>query len=221
MEKHILGAPAVRFSSRLQVAAFFQTSGRGDRRRTGTPPPLMVDVRVIIRRHFPIGQGNQMVQKVANDMVLRRQQARKLRLPERVERVLAEDVLPLVEHPFDRGAVVAATEKISKYVAGACSDPRLAKGGAQVLVLLDTFACPVLLRPRMRISSCPAKHAGVAMTMRTNASTTTEYGIEAAKPAEKTRPIGVIGDGRPKQVDKGEIEERWKGWLPWESQLIF
>jgi hypothetical protein len=62
---------------------------------------------------------------------------------------------------------------------------------------------------------------GVAMTMRTNASTTTEYGIAAATPAEKTRPIGVIGDGRPKQVDKGEVEERWKGWLPWESQLIF
>jgi hypothetical protein len=35
MEKQILGARAVRFSSRLQVAAFFQTSGRGDRRRTG------------------------------------------------------------------------------------------------------------------------------------------------------------------------------------------
>jgi hypothetical protein len=114
----------------------------------------MVDVRVIIRRHFPIGQGNQMVQKVANDMVLRRQQARKLRLPERVEHALAEDVLPLVEHPFDRDAVVAATGKISNYVAAACSDPRLAKGGAQVLVLLDTFACPVLLRPR----SCTAKH---------------------------------------------------------------
>jgi hypothetical protein len=217
MEKQILGAWAVRFSSRLQVAAFFQTSGRGDRRRTGTPPPLMVDVRVIIRRHFPIGQGNQMVQKVANDMLLRRQQARKLRLPECVEHALAEDVLPLVEHPFDRGAVVAAKEKISNYVAAACSYPRLAKGGAQVLVLLDTFACPVLLRPR----SCPAKHAGVAMTMKTNASTTTEYGIAAATPAEKTRPIGVIGDGRPKQVDKGEVEERWKGWLPWESQLIF
>jgi hypothetical protein len=176
----------------------------------------MVDVRVIIRRHFPIGQGSQMAQKVANDIVLRRQQARKLRLPGRVERALAEDVLPLVDHPFDRDAVVAATEKISKYVAGACSDPRLAMGGATVLLLLDTFACPVLLRPRMRISFCPAKHAVVAM--RTNASTKTEYGI--ATDAEKTRPIGVIGDGRHKQVDDGEVEERWKGWTPWEN-LIF
>jgi hypothetical protein len=159
-----------------------------------------------------------MAHKVANDIVLRRQQARKLRLPERVERALAEDVLPLVDHPFGRDAVVAATEKISKYVAGACSDPRLAKGGAQVLLLLDTFACPVLLRPRTRMSFCPAKHAVVAM--RTNASTKTENGIAAATPAEKTRPIGVIGDGRPKKVDDGEVEERWKGWTPWEN-LIF
>jgi ribosomal protein L13E len=172
----------------------------------------MVDVRVIIRRHFPIGRGR-IVQEVAKDIVLRRQQARKLRLPECVERALTEDVLPLVEHPFDRGAVVAAREKITKYVAAACADPRLAKGGAQVLVLLDTFACPVFLRPlprkpMMRISTCPSKHAAVAM--RTNPCTKEEFGIAAAVSAEKARSIGVIGDRRPKQVD-----ERSKGWVPW------
>ncbi|KAM0865972.1 hypothetical protein ACQ4PT_042917 [Festuca glaucescens] len=150
MEKHLPGGVrAIRLSSRLQLAAFFPPSGQRGRRGSAPPPALMVDVRVIIRRHFPVGRGR-IVQEVAEDILLRRQQARKLRLPERVERALAEEVLPLVEHPFDRGAVVAAREKICKYVAGACADPRLAKRGAQVLVLLDTFACPVFLRPPPR-----------------------------------------------------------------------
>jgi hypothetical protein len=223
MEKRLPGGvPAVRLSNRLQLAAFFPPSGQRGRRGSALPPALMVDVRVIIRRHFPIGRGR-IVQKVAKDIMVRRQQARKLRLPECVERALAEDVLPLVEHPFDHGAVVAAREKICEYVAGACADPRLAKGGAQVLVLLDTFACPVFLRPpprkpMMMISTGPTKHAGVAM--RTNPCMKTEPGICAAVPAEKVRPpIGVIGDGRPKQVDErskaGEVEERWMGWVPW------
>ncbi|CAM0951836.1 unnamed protein product [Alopecurus aequalis] len=222
MSKNLAGVPAVRLSKRLQLAAFFPPSGRGGRRRSAPTPALMVDVRVVIRRHFPISPGSRIVvQEVAEDIVLRRQHARKLRLPERVERALAADVLPLVEHPFDRGAVVASTEKICEYVARVCADPRLAKGGARVLVLLDTFACPAFLRPlpRKPMRIPPAKHAVV--TMRTNACTKTESGIVAAAavvPAEKERPIGVIGDGQPKQVDdmfKGGAEERWKGWLPW------
>jgi predicted amino acid dehydrogenase len=57
----------------------------------------------------------------------------------------------------------------------------------------------------MRISTGPTK---------------TEPAISAAVSAEKVRPpIGVIGDGRPKQVDErskaGEVEERWMGWVPW------
>ena len=222
MEKNFRGVPVVRLSSRLQLAAFFPPSGRGGRRGSAAPPPLMVDVRVVIRRHFPIGPGSRIVQEVAEDIVLRRQHARKLRVPERVEQALTAEVLPFVEHPFDRGAVVASTEKICEHMVRVCADPCLAKGGAQVLVLLDTFACPAFLRPLarkpMRISTFPAKHV-VATMMRTNASTKTEHGIDAAVvPAEKARPVGVIGDGRPKQVDdrfKGEAEERWEGWLPW------
>jgi hypothetical protein len=56
--------------------------------------------------------------------------------------------------------------------------------------------------------------------MRTNPCTKTEPAICVALPAEKVRrPIGVIGDGRLKQVDErskdSEVEERWKGWVPW------
>jgi hypothetical protein len=45
-------------------------------------------------------------------------------------------------------------------------------------------------------------------------------------PAKKVGPIGVIGDGRPKLFDEkiqGEVEERWKGWTPWQKpqNLIF
>ncbi|CAM0880016.1 unnamed protein product [Alopecurus aequalis] len=216
------GVPAVRLSSHLQLAAFFPPSGRGGRggrRRSAPTPALMVDLRVVIRRNFPVGPGSRrIVHEVAEDIVLRRQHARKLRLPERMERALAADVLPLVEHPFDRGAVVASTEKICQYVATVCADPRLAKGGAQVLVLLDTFACPALLRPLprkpMRI---PAEHGVVAMRIPASACTKMESGI-ATEAVEKARPIGVIGDGHLKQADDGVKqveEERWKGWLPW------
>ena len=181
---------------------------------------------MVIRRHFPIGGpgGNRIVEEVAEDIMLRRQQARKLRDPELVEQALAADVLPLLEHPFDRGAVVASTEKICNYVARVCADPLLADGGAQVLVLLDTFARPVFVPPParkpMRISTIPAKHP-VAMMRTRSACMKTESGIAAAAavPAEKARPVGVIGDRRPKQVEIGsrpvEVEERWKGWLPW------
>ena len=120
--------------------------------------------------------------------------------------------------------MVASTEKICNYVARVCADPLLADGGAQVLVLLDTYARPVFLRPPapkpMRISTFPAKHA-VAMMRTRSACMKTESGIAAAAavPAEKARPVGVIGDRRPKQVEIGsrpvEVEERWKGWLPW------
>ncbi|CAM0880017.1 unnamed protein product [Alopecurus aequalis] len=214
MEKNLPGGvPAVRLSCHLHLAAFFPPSGaRGaGRRRSAPTPALMVDLRVVIRRNFPVGPGSRrIVHEVAEDIVLRRQHARKLRLPERVERALAADVLPLVEHPFDRGAVVASTEKICDYVASVCADLRLAKGGAQVLVLLVTSACPAFLRPLPRkLMRIPAKHGVVTMRIPASACTKTKSGIAAAA-VEKARPIGVIGDGHQKQP-----EERWKGWLPW------
>ena len=47
-------------------------------------------------------------------------------------------------HPFDRGAVVAGMKPICARVGAACAEQRVAR----VLVLVDTFACPVVLRPQ-------------------------------------------------------------------------
>lgn len=106
-------------------------------------------MRIVIRRHFPVagpGGGARIAVKVAEDIALRRRPSRKLRGAESVERALAEEVLPLVAHPFDRRAVAASRKEICAHVAAACADPRIARGGAHVLVLIDTFACPVVFR---------------------------------------------------------------------------
>jgi hypothetical protein len=177
----------------------------------------MVDVRIIIRRHFPVRVGpgrTRIIEKVAEDIDLRRRPSRKLRGPERVERALAEGVLPRVEHPFDRGAVVAASKDICAHVSTACADPRLAEGGAHVLVLIDTFACPVVFRPppqcelMMRNASAPKsfveRMANPCMD------------VESRLPAKEPRwPISVIGDGKHKPVEEPCVEERFDGWLPW------
>ena len=140
------GVPPVRLSSRLQLATTYgaepaSLSGRSAR---GPPPALTADVRVVIRRHFPVvgpGGGTRIAEKVAQDIALRRRPSRTLRGAGSVERALADEVLPQVARPFDRGAVVRARKEIS------AGDPRIARGGARVLVLVDTFACPVLFRP--------------------------------------------------------------------------
>jgi hypothetical protein len=168
------GFPAARLSSRVQLAVFFtgdspsSSSRRGDGGRHGLKgplPALTAEVRVVIRRHFPVGGpcGTRMVETVAEDIALRRRPSRALREPESVDRALAMDVLPHVRHPFDRGAVVAAGKKICAHVAAACAHPRIGHGGAHVLVLIDTMACPVVLRrppwsnkPMMEPVVCPA-----------------------------------------------------------------
>ncbi|PAN49905.1 hypothetical protein PAHAL_9G483400 [Panicum hallii] len=220
----VAGVAAVRLSSRLQLATSFfpkppsSSARRGGRRggsAAGPPPALSADVRVVIRRHFPVAGpcGSRIVQKVAEDIALRRRPARSLRGPDRVERELAEDVLPLVANPFDRGAVVAAGREICAHVAAACADPRVASGGVRVLVLVDTFACPVVLRPR---PLCKPMWSGAvvknAIARADDPCAGLEAGSElpAAAAMEQPRPIGVIGGGRPEPV-----EERFQGWLPW------
>uniref|UniRef100_J3LML6 Uncharacterized protein n=1 Tax=Oryza brachyantha TaxID=4533 RepID=J3LML6_ORYBR len=144
--------PAVRVGTQLHLTATY--SGPGGRRGSAGPPPaLMADVRVVVRRHFPVGPKGVIIEKVADDIAVRRQPSRKLRTPESVERVLAERVLPFVEHPFDRRAVAVASKQICEYVSGACADPRLAHRGVRVLVLVDTFACGTLLLPVPRKQS--------------------------------------------------------------------
>ncbi|KQK21901.1 hypothetical protein BRADI_1g63837v3 [Brachypodium distachyon] len=224
------GVPVVRLSNRLHLVAFFPSSSRGGGRRgsAGSPPALMADVRVVIRGHFPAGPANRIVvDKVAKDISLRRQPSRKLRRPERVERALAADVLPLLEHPFDRNAVVAAGKEISAYVSGACADPRIAKSGVQILVVLDTFATPMIRVPRKLVEM----QSGEAREKLAARTTKPCLELEAAVPAKKLRSfcaigdearpavdaktgwsaaVGTIGDRRPKLQ-----EERFKGWLPW------
>jgi hypothetical protein len=155
------GVPAVRLSSRLQLATTYgaepaSLSGRSAR---GPPPALTADVRVVIRRHFPVvGPGGARVAgKVAADIALRRRPSRALRGAGCVERALADEVLLLVAHPFDRGAVVGARKEICARVAAACGDPRIAAGGARVLVLVDTFACQCHRRsvPSVRRETSP------------------------------------------------------------------
>ncbi|CAN6289587.1 unnamed protein product [Urochloa humidicola] len=157
------GVPATRVASRLQMSTTFAAPSS---RRRGPAPALTVDVRVVIRRHFPVavpggggGGGTRIAEKVAGDIALRRRPSRKLRDAESVERALAGEVLPLVAHPFDRGAVAAATKEICAHVAAACDDPCVARGGARVLVLIDTFACPVVFRFR---PAHPPSQAGAA-----------------------------------------------------------
>uniref|UniRef100_K4ALT8 Uncharacterized protein n=1 Tax=Setaria italica TaxID=4555 RepID=K4ALT8_SETIT len=206
----VAGVPSVRLASRLQIAiSFFPSSTRRAGRRVGSaagpPPALTADVRVVIRRHFPaVGPlGTRIVvQKVSEDIALRRRPSRKLSEPDRVERALAQDVIPLVGHPFDRGAVVAASREICARVAVACADPRVAGAGVRVLVIVDTFACPV-----------PAMWSGAvknAIARADDPCKEPESGLPEAAAKEQPRPVGVIGDTRPKPV-----EERFEGWLPW------
>ncbi|KAL6644995.1 hypothetical protein ACP70R_016603 [Stipagrostis hirtigluma subsp. patula] len=208
------GVPAVRLSSRLQVATFFaepSAASRGSRPGSTRPPPaLTVDVRVVVRRHFPVVGpcGTRIVEKVAEDIALRRRPSRKLRGTERVEQAIAEEVLPRVAHPFDRGAVVAATKEICARVAAACADPRIAHAGAHVLVLIDTFACPVVFRP-----APPRKPPqGVVSAPKSVIVKTGNpcMDLDSSLPAKKPESVGVIGDQRPKPVD-----EMFKGWVPW------
>jgi hypothetical protein len=173
---------------------------------------------VVIRRHFPaVGPlGTRIVQKVSEDIALRRRPSRELREPDRVGRALAEDVIPLVGHPFDRGAVVAASREISARVAAACADPRVGGAGVRVLVIVDTFACPVVLRPRPPPCKPPAMWtAGTVENVITRAEDPCtglelESGLPEAAAMEQPRHVGVIGDTRPKPV-----EARFEGWLPW------
>ncbi|CAN6295275.1 unnamed protein product [Urochloa humidicola] len=236
----VAGVPAVRLSSRLQLAVSFipqqppassSTTHRGGRRRrgrsaAGAPAAQTADVRVVIRRHFPVAGprgGARIVQEVAEDIALRSRPARELGAPSRVARALTEDVLPLVAHPFDRGAVAAAGAEICARVAAACADERVdAGGGVRVLVLVDTFACPVvpLRRPRPPPCNKPVMWSGGAAGVKDAIARADEpcTGLdldraESGLPAVKERPrhVGVIGDRRlPKPVD-----ERFQGWLPW------
>ncbi|CAD6203452.1 unnamed protein product [Miscanthus lutarioriparius] len=149
--------------------------------------------------------------KVAEDIALRRRPSRKLRGPESVERALAEEVLPLVAHPFDRGAVVASRKEICAHVAAACADPRNARGGAHVLVLIDTFACPVVF---LRLPLPPKPMKTVVACAPNNFVVTSVKPcmdeLESVVPVPEKKPVGVIGDRKPKPV-----VERYKGWVPW------
>ncbi|RCV44992.1 hypothetical protein SETIT_9G418000v2 [Setaria italica] len=215
----VAGVQSVRVASRLQIAiSFFPSSTRRAGRRVGSaggaPPALTADVRVVIRRHFPaVGPlGTRIVQKVSEDIALRRRPARKLREPDRVERALAEDVLPLVGHPFDRGAVIATSREICARVAAACADPRVAGAGVRVLVMVDTLACPVVFCPRPPCKSTMWSGGAVknVIAKADDPCTEPESGLPAAAAKEQPRPVGVIGDSRAKPV-----EERFEGWLPW------
>ncbi|KAL5209142.1 hypothetical protein ABZP36_004765 [Zizania latifolia] len=236
MERHLPGVPAVRVGSSLHLASFFSTPGRR-RGSARSPPELMADVRVVIRRHFPVGSKGLIVERVADDIALRRQPSRKLRRPECVESALAEHVLPFVQHPIDRRAVASASKQICEYVSRACADPRLANTGVQVLVLLDTFACPTLLRPAPRkqsttdtcpefgvaVRTCPcmdidqeSKQPELCMSptlaergdiLRT--CRCMEIGVKSMEPP---RSVGTIGDGRPAKA--GGVD-RLQGWVPW------
>lgn len=220
------GVPAVRLARRLQLATFFATEsttssnriGRqtGSRSR-GQPPALTADVRIVIRRHFPVvgPGGTRIAMEVAEDIALRRRPSRKLRRPERVERALAAEVLPLVAHPFDRGAVVASWKEICAHMAAACADPRIARAGAHVLILIDTFACPVVFRrlplppkPMKTVVACACACAPKKLVV-TSVKPCMEPKSDVPVPGKK--PVGVIGDRRPKP----EVEERYKGWVPW------
>ncbi|KAF8683969.1 hypothetical protein HU200_044918 [Digitaria exilis] len=230
-----VGVPSVRLSSRLQMIATYAadsapSSSRHSARRGQHPPALTVDVRVVIRRHFPVvavgpaGSTRRIAEKVAADIALRRRPSRKLREPESVERALAEEVLPLVSHPFDRGAMAAASKKISARVAAACVDPPVARGGARVLVIVDTFACPVValrrrppppllkLVPRRNVACCaPEGNCFVAGTE----TQRLDLELETKMPAKKPNPYGVIGDRRSKPaVEEGS---KLEGWTPMEG----
>ncbi|PUZ41297.1 hypothetical protein GQ55_9G492600 [Panicum hallii var. hallii] len=211
--------PAVRLSSRLQLATTFGAgpAPRGARRGSRGPPPTMTaDVRVVIRRQFPVvgPGGTRIAEKVAVDIALRRRPSSKLRLPESVERALADEVLALVAHPFDRGAVVAARNEICTYVAAACDDQRIVRGGARVLVLIDTFACPVVFRSPpckpapQRVVCAPGNLVAPTATQRMD--------LEITMPTKKQNPYGVIGDRRPKPVveeaPKLEVFGTMAGW---------
>ncbi|KAF8731200.1 hypothetical protein HU200_016524 [Digitaria exilis] len=220
----VCSVPAVRFSSRLQLATSFipqpstRHSGSSGRRGGGSaaaPPAMTADVRVVIRRHFPVvGGGTRVV--VADDIALRRRPTRGLRGPGRVERALAEEVLPLVAHPADRAAVAAARREICAHVAAACADARVATGGVRVLVLVDTFAVAVVLRrPRVMMMMMPCCKPTTTVANDGDEpckGLETESGLAAAAgKEEQPRPIGVIGDGRPEPT----VEKRFDGWLPW------
>ena len=224
------GVPAVRLSSRLQLATAFgaepaPSSRRGDRRGSRGPPPVMTaDVRVVVRTHFPVvgpGGRTRIAEKVAQDIALRRRPSRRLRLPESVGRALADEVLPLVAHPFDRGAVAAAREEICAHVAAACDDQRIGRGGTRVLVLIDTFACPVLFRP----PPCkPAPQRVVCAPGNLVATTATQsMDLEIKVPTKKPNPYGAIGDQRSKllveEAPKLEGFGTMAGWT--ESFSIF
>ncbi|OEL12928.1 hypothetical protein BAE44_0026053 [Dichanthelium oligosanthes] len=200
------GVPAVRLGSRLQLSTTFAAESASRRRSarrssSGPPPALTVDVRVVVRRHFPVAVpgGTRIAEKVAEDIALRRRPSRKLRGPESVERALDDEVLPLVAHRFDRGAVAGARKEICAHVAAACDDPRIARGGASVLVLIDTFACPVVLRPPPHCKPVPQ---GVACAPENLVARTATQCVdsETTVPAKKVNPYGVIGDRRPKPV---------------------
>ncbi|KAG8063808.1 hypothetical protein GUJ93_ZPchr0003g17647 [Zizania palustris] len=227
MDRHLPAVPVLRVGSSLHLDSFFPTPG-GRRGSARSPPALMADVRIVIRRNFPAGPMGPIVDRVAVDIALRRQPSRNLRCPERVERALAEHVVPFVKHSFDRRAVAIASKKICWYVSGACADPRLAYGGVQVLVLLDTFACPTLLRPAPRPrehSSTGSPEFGVPVrtpTSRVAPPTSAEHGGDileicrcmkiGVKRKEQQRSVGTIGDGR---LAKDGGVDRLQGWVPW------
>uniref|UniRef100_A0A0D9VTC8 Uncharacterized protein n=1 Tax=Leersia perrieri TaxID=77586 RepID=A0A0D9VTC8_9ORYZ len=222
--------PAVRVGSRLHLASVFSRPAGCQRRGSGGSPPaaLMADVRVVIRRHFPVGPKGVIVEKVSDDIALRRQPSRRLRTPERVERALAEQVLPFVEHPIDLRAVAIASKQICAYVSAACSDPRLANGGVQVLILLDTFACPTLLpaaAPRKQgaelgvaVRTCPCLEITNKQSSHCSADSAEHGGVVRSFPCmevgvgskKKTSSVGVIGDGRRKAVHDASGESRIK-----------
>ncbi|KAL5217674.1 hypothetical protein ABZP36_018358 [Zizania latifolia] len=195
------GLPVVRVGSRLQLASTFSEPGGQRRGSAGPPPALMADVRVVVRRHFPVGPKGVIIEKkVADDIALRRQPSRKLRRPELVERALAEHVLP------------------------ACADPRLATGGVQVLVLLDTFALPTLLRPSPRkqsrddslefgvaVRTCPCMETAPASKKPSLSCWCMEFGAGSRRP----RSVGTIGDARRKQLVGEEDQKLELGWSLW------
>ncbi|KAG2541121.1 hypothetical protein PVAP13_9NG603200 [Panicum virgatum] len=195
------------------------------RRSTGSPPAMSADVRIVIRRHFPVvgpGGGTRIAEKVAQDIALRRRPSRRLRLPESVGRALADEVLPLVAHPFDRGAVAAARDEICAHVAAACDDQRIVRGGARVLVLIDTFACPVVFRPPPPCK--PAPQRVVCAPGNLVATTATQsMDLEIKVPTKKPNPYGAIGDQRSKllveEAPKLEGFGTMAGWT--ESFSIF
>ncbi|OEL22407.1 hypothetical protein BAE44_0016570, partial [Dichanthelium oligosanthes] len=136
-----------------------------------------------------------------------------LREPERVEQALAEELLPLVAHPFDprrRGRGHEADLLARTW-------PRPAPGSASNRAARACLLRSTPSRAPRRSAPRPDKPVGSAacapesLVVRTTSANNPCMESESTVAAQIPKPCGVIGDRRPEPV----VEERFKGWVPW------